>query len=128
MTAMRKLLALVFLVTYAFAFVGSNAATGMTSGQVVKIKIVHSHEHGSDHEHHHTGDKSTPGKNDSAPNPHKGDHHSHEISVGSSLVVAAGEFRLERLFVVVEAAKFPSLDQRIPKSPALLGIFRPPIA
>lgn len=125
MSLMRRLASLILLLCYGFVFFNVN--TALAFGPVAKVKVTHSHEHGSDHHHHDSPSNETDGKKP-ASNPHGGNQHSHEVSVGAQVIIAPNDLPAVRAVIVTDIAKFSQKDVRVPKSPALLGIFRPPIA
>jgi hypothetical protein len=124
MLEMRRLVSLVLLLCYGFMFL--NMSTALAFGPVAKIKVTHSHDHGSD-QHHHDSPVET-GNTDPKPNPRGGNQHSHEISVGNQVAMTSNEIPVIRVVITTENLKFTQANVRVPKSPALLGIFRPPIA
>lgn len=122
---MRRLASLVLLLCHALVFLNVN--TALAFGPDAKVKVTHSHEHGSDH-HHHGGTDGKSKRKKPASIPHNGNQHSHEISAVGQAVVASGDAPLILVEMEVLTVRLNQRDEIIPKSPALLGIFRPPIA
>lgn len=121
MGEVRQIFIFIFLIAYSLTFF-SNAALAYSPA---KVKITHAHEHGADH-HYEQSDKKS---DERAPAPHgTAGQHSHEVCVGGSTVVASLDSHVTVAHFSLAATRISGDEVRLPSSPTLLGIFRPPIA
>ena len=122
-----RFVSLIFVACYAVVFINTNSAHAF--GPATRIKITHTHEHAHVHHHSHEAAPAESKDKKEGPHPHHGGtQHSHEVSVGGQLVSAPSELRIPIAPADAQTLRFFPDEQRLPSSPSLLGIFRPPIA
>lgn len=122
---MQKILTLILLFSYVISFVGSNVPWDYA---VSIVKITHTHAHSDDHHHNDETSNSETESPQGSTDPHGGTSHSHEVLVGGGhAVFLASNVVLSVVRIDDGQIKFSVSNQSPPKSPALFGIFRPPI-
>lgn len=130
-TSVRKLSALFILIAYAFTFANASASSVFGIAAKVEISHTHAHDHAEGDGHHHSSvqeSKDTSSNLSPESKPIGQSSHSHEV-VFSSGAVCLPAVQLS-VFSKTHALEqsFVETTEVAPNNPAILGIFRPPIA